>query len=506
MQPSPHPNAEPGEGLSHEERLRILDAFTSATTDTVTITDADLTTPEGPLLLSVNPAGLRYIEGEARDIVGKRLNFLYVPEILDRIRTLMHEAVETRRPVIHEFFSQPMKGKSRWMQVYAVPVSDSSGEVKYFLRIARDVTAHKRAEAEREHSQRLLASVFGLIDQAVSVIDEAGNCALANAAFSRLLGRSVPDLMGRPWIEMVAESDQLRIAGPLFSHIDAKPCRLDARLQPKHGAPIPGVITAAILLQPDNRLYRVLTFTPDGDTPSRPAVAMQASEGAAAPPADPPFRANTRTVLREPVFDTTGRRASFSLLRLPGGLQRRLELSRGVVIADDGTPVDTDCLMLNLAAEQAAKDEGQGIRSSFGIPVDYGLFDAKPRLEAFLKLCDGLNPAQRSRLIVILQHVPAHTQRDRIADIVQILRPYTRHVGFEHVELGGSSMTHARHNATLVTLAAERIGANGHGPSGPLEKLVSQVHLEGAKVLVHHVPAGTPGALWHEAGVDLICG
>jgi PAS domain S-box-containing protein len=176
-------------------------------------------------------------------------------------------------------------GRISWLQVNTVPIADGTGRLSHFIRIGRDITVRKRIEQERETTQRLLASVFGVIDQALGVVDDAGNFSMVNTAVTRQLGWSVFDLIGKPFTEVIDESNRKWLIRQLSVREELEQtCRLPTELLHRNGTVIPGEIVSTIIMQPDGRQYRVITFL------QRAAVQ--------APVADVPIQAAIRDVLQ----------------------------------------------------------------------------------------------------------------------------------------------------------------------------------------------------------------
>ena len=55
-----------------------------------------------------------------------------------------------------------------------LPILAPHGKPNRFVRFGRDVTLCRRAEQELAAAQRLLASIFRVVDQGLAVIDETG--------------------------------------------------------------------------------------------------------------------------------------------------------------------------------------------------------------------------------------------------------------------------------------------------------------------------------------------
>ncbi len=76
----------------------------------------------------------------------------------------------------------------------AFPMLDAEGKYQYSLHILQDVTSGRRIEAERRNLSRALQQV----NEGIAVLDPDLRITYVNAALGKLVGRSAPDLVGKP--------------------------------------------------------------------------------------------------------------------------------------------------------------------------------------------------------------------------------------------------------------------------------------------------------------------
>ena len=246
--------------LPDRELLSLLQAFIAKAKETILITDAELDAPGGPMILHANDAVESSSGYTAGDLIHQRLGILYPAEALPRLREQLREAVQTGEPVQTEALAKTKAGKPLWMEVSTIAILSPAGLPTHFIRMGRDVTARKRAETERETTQRLLASVFGVIDQALGVIDDHGRFAMVNTALTRQFGWSVFDLIGKPYTEIIDPAERPTVERQLATG-DEMTCRMSVRLRHRKGDVLPGEIAVTTIPQPDGRPYRVMMLT-----------------------------------------------------------------------------------------------------------------------------------------------------------------------------------------------------------------------------------------------------
>ncbi|HLZ66364.1 MAG TPA: PAS domain-containing protein, partial [Aliidongia sp.] len=255
-----------GKALSDPELLSLLRTFVAKAKETILITNAELDAPGGPIIQHANDA----VEGvsgyTAKELIGQRLGMLYPAEALPHLIDQMRDAARSGQPVEIETQATTKAGKLHWMQISTIAILSAAGTPTHFVRMGRDVTARKRAESERETTQRLLASVFGVLDQALGVIDDHGRFAMVNTAVTRQFGWSVFDLIGKPYTEILDPADRPTVERQLALG-DEMTCRMSVRLRYRKGDVLPGEIVVTTIPQPDGRPYRVMMLIERTETP-----------------------------------------------------------------------------------------------------------------------------------------------------------------------------------------------------------------------------------------------
>ncbi|MDB5361314.1 MAG: sensory box protein [Rhodospirillales bacterium] len=252
--------------LADQELLSLLQTFVAKAKETILITDASLKAPGGPLIQYANEA----VEGTsgytADELIGQRLGMLYPADALPRLIEQMRDAYELGEPVEIEVQAKSKSGKPHWMQVSTIVILSSAGKPTNFVRMGRDITARKRAEIERETTQRLLASVFGVLDQALGVIDDQGRFAMVNTAVTKQFGWSVFELIGKPYTEIIDPAERPTVERQLALG-DEMTSRMSVRLRHRKGDVLPGEIVVTTIPQPDGKPYRVMMLIQRAQSP-----------------------------------------------------------------------------------------------------------------------------------------------------------------------------------------------------------------------------------------------
>jgi len=252
--------------LADLEIQSILQSFVVRAKETVLITDAALDAPGGPLIQYANAAAeatAGYLPGE---LIGQHLGMLYTTEALPQLVAQMRETARSGKQVEIEAQATSKAGKLYWMQVSTIAILSPAGMPAHFVRMGQDVTARRRAESERETTQRLLASVFGILDQALAVIDDRGRVAMVNTAVTKQFGWGVFDLIGKPFTEIINPAERPTVERQLAAG-DEMTCRMSVQLRHRKGDLVPGEIAVTTIPQPDGKPYRVMMLTQRAELP-----------------------------------------------------------------------------------------------------------------------------------------------------------------------------------------------------------------------------------------------
>jgi PAS domain S-box-containing protein len=239
----------------------------SRASEIVLITDGDLASPRGPTIVYATAGIVRTSGYQPPEVIGKRLGMLFEESVLPQALAVLHQAAESREPVTVDQEAKHRDGSKHWLELSTTPVFNESGKLIHFVRMSRDITARKKAEQHREMTQRLLASVFGVIKEPLVVADEAGNLVMANTAVTRRLGWSIFDLMGRPVSGLLAEADRppletlMRDGGALD-----QTRQLKSFLLHKSKAPVAGEVELTSCRQPTGDSYHILTLRENATT------------------------------------------------------------------------------------------------------------------------------------------------------------------------------------------------------------------------------------------------
>jgi PAS domain S-box-containing protein len=154
------------------------------------------------VIQAANPAAERLFGYSADELVGKSIRML-IPEERQSEEDDILARIRRRERVDH--FETVRVRKDRTLvdiSISVSPVLDPEGRIIGVSKIARDITAQKRAAAELAAQQEWFRVTLGSIGDAVIACDPDGRVTYLNGAAARLTGWSPEDALGRPLVEV----------------------------------------------------------------------------------------------------------------------------------------------------------------------------------------------------------------------------------------------------------------------------------------------------------------
>jgi PAS domain S-box-containing protein len=153
-------------------------------------------------LESMTPAGLAMLEADSlAEVQTKRLVDYVKPEYRVGFHKL-HRRVFQGHSGHLEFEVVGLKGGQRWLETYAVPLRDETGNVVSLLGATHDISARKHAERE----QVLLSAIVKNSDDAI--ISKTLDCIITswNRGAERLYGYTQKEMVGQPLSTIIPET------------------------------------------------------------------------------------------------------------------------------------------------------------------------------------------------------------------------------------------------------------------------------------------------------------
>lgn len=110
-------------------------------------------------------------------------------------------------------YEREAEGAVRHYEITTSPIRDSSGATTAAVELVRDISEHKRMEAELIESERRFRSIFETVHLVAVTLDRQGLVTYCNDFLLELTGWERSDVLGRNWFDMfipAGEREQIR--------------------------------------------------------------------------------------------------------------------------------------------------------------------------------------------------------------------------------------------------------------------------------------------------------
>jgi PAS domain S-box-containing protein len=150
----------------------------------------------------VNPVAAALFEMSPVDLIGKKLDEVFAPDVALRHFKAVTRIIITGQPAFSELL-EPFPSGDRWIDVWLNPVRDATGEINRVLGISSDITERKLAEEALHIAQEKYSKAFFLAPDVITVSDlESGRFIEVNDAATRTFGYSRDELIGKSSLEL----------------------------------------------------------------------------------------------------------------------------------------------------------------------------------------------------------------------------------------------------------------------------------------------------------------
>jgi PAS domain S-box-containing protein len=145
------------------------------------------------IVTSWNPGAQAVFGYAADEMLGQPMLVLFPPGREDEEKLILEQIQRGERVSHFETVRVAKDGTPIDVSVTISPIRDGAGKVVGASSIARDITAHKQAEARLQ----LAANVFTHAREGIMITDAEGSIIEVNGAFSRITGYSRGEAIGR---------------------------------------------------------------------------------------------------------------------------------------------------------------------------------------------------------------------------------------------------------------------------------------------------------------------
>ena len=170
----------------------------------------DLTAEGDFVFAKANSAARAFLKSEADKIIGAKTSEHFDSELVDDLHKCLNAAAADKKATrFKTSFLTPSGLKIGGFLVQ--PVSSNGNDVNRFQVTGMVATSEDASlQQERDDAISLLTSVFDVSEVGIVVTDDEQNIIRVNDSFIRIYGWSRDELIGQPFVNLIAEEDRVR--------------------------------------------------------------------------------------------------------------------------------------------------------------------------------------------------------------------------------------------------------------------------------------------------------
>lgn len=142
-------------------------------------------------------------EIDTANVVGRTLDEVYPPEVLQRVEPLVARALAGER-VVYERLGTNARGEQRWVRVRLTPDA-IDGKVHGIFSVMIDIDDDRRLNEAIARQERQLRFYAENIPEAIAFVGRDGRYEFANKTFERVRGMPAAEIIGRTVPEVLGE-------------------------------------------------------------------------------------------------------------------------------------------------------------------------------------------------------------------------------------------------------------------------------------------------------------
>ncbi len=142
----------------------VFQALVENTNDVIMVLDATPLSEGGPKIDYVNPAFEKLMGYTADEVIGQNPKILQGPGTDDKTRYKIRKAMRDETSIRTQILNYDKAGNELWLDINMVPLFDQNGNLAYYAAIERDLTEHKKLQAQLE-SMATIDSLTGMANR-----------------------------------------------------------------------------------------------------------------------------------------------------------------------------------------------------------------------------------------------------------------------------------------------------------------------------------------------------
>ena len=209
------------------------------------------------VIIAINGAFRRASGYTDAEMIGRRVADLFPSGQAETVMRAVRDGSSLRT----ELACGRARGGSFMFGFHLMPAPERSPGRVCFTILGRDITAQFEARRLQDSIQRLLAKVFASVDEAVAIVNVGGRIVMTNPRTDRLLGYKPNELVGRPTLDVVANTSRAAVAEAVGRQLrTGQDQSYIATLLKADGSQVAVNITSVLVVTDDAKKFRIITM------------------------------------------------------------------------------------------------------------------------------------------------------------------------------------------------------------------------------------------------------
>jgi PAS domain S-box-containing protein len=194
--------------------------------------DAIITKTVAGVISSWNTGAQRMFGYTAAEATAQPITIIIPPELHEEEMAILRRLRTGERIEHYETYRTAKDGRRIDVSITVSPVRDAEGRITGAFKIARDITARKRAEAALRESEETFRVVTDSVPAMIWMSGVDRRCTLVNRAWLAFTGRSIESELGHGWTDGVHPDDLSRCLETYTEAFDRRePFSMEYRLR-----------------------------------------------------------------------------------------------------------------------------------------------------------------------------------------------------------------------------------------------------------------------------------
>jgi PAS domain S-box-containing protein len=158
----------------------------------------------------VNSKGLQIIGLSEKDVIGRKDEEIFPPDMINSYLPALKRAIETKTLQVLERTRHISMG-GQTIIVNILPLLDDNRNIRHIMGITYDITERKRAEEALRESEQRYREIIETAEEGIAIHETDGTITYVNRRMADMLGYSRKEIIGRSSLDFVDDEERKKV-------------------------------------------------------------------------------------------------------------------------------------------------------------------------------------------------------------------------------------------------------------------------------------------------------